>query len=95
MDDFYKKMSDCAINHVLRHEAEISVKCEKCGSDKITEISYGLPGWLTVDDERDPRIKELLNERLIVLGGCIISADSPKYFCRNCKTKFGVVEIHR
>lgn len=93
MDDFYKEMSDKAINNVLKFEAENEVKCEKCGFDKITEISYGLPGWCGIDMEIDPRIKKMLEEKRILLGGCILTPDSPKYFCRNCKTKFGIAKM--
>ena len=45
----------------------IGVVCEKCGSKEITEISYGLPAWITIDEPIDPRIEKLLEEKRIVL----------------------------
>ena len=66
------------------------IVCEKCGSNEITEISYGLPGWLTVDEPVDPRIEKLIEERRIVLGGCIKGEKSPRYYCRACSNKFGI-----
>ena len=67
----------------------LGVVCEKCGSDEITEISYGLPGWLIVGEPADPRIEKLIEERRIVLGGCCIREELPRYFCRTCSNKFG------
>ena len=78
----------------LMNAKPIGVICEKCGSDEITEISYGLPGWLTIDEPVDPRIEKLLEERRIVLGGCVISDNSPRYYCRKCKNKFGEFHLH-
>lgn len=95
MDDFYKELSDKTINSVIRFEAENTVKCEKCSSDKITEISYRLPGWCVIDVEIDPRIEKMLAEKRIVLGGCAPKPDAPRYFCRECKAKFGVFERRR
>ena len=95
MDDFYKELSDRTIDNVLKFESENNVKCEKCGSNNITEISYGLPGWLVVDVEVDPRIEAMINEKRIVLGGCAPTLDAPRYFCRDCKVKFGVIERQR
>lgn len=95
MDNFYKELSDRTINNVLKFQAENTVKCEKCGSDKITEISYGLPGWVDIGVEIDPRIELMLKERRIVLGGCAPELDSPRYFCRDCREEFGIIETHR
>ena len=85
------QMEDEEVERVLNAKP-LGVVCEKCGSDKITKISYGLPAWLNVDEPVDPRIQELLEERLIVRGGCTIFDDSPKYFCRECKYKFGIAD---
>lgn len=67
----------------------LGVFCEKCGSDSVTEISYGLPAWIIVDEPMDSGIEKLIEERKIVLGGCSYDDDSPKYFCRACGNKFG------
>ena len=67
----------------------LGVVCEKCGSKEITEISYGLPAWIIVDEPIDSRIEKLIEERRIVLGGCTKRDESPRYYCRACGTKFG------
>ena len=85
------QMEDQIVEMILKAES-LGVVCEKCGSDKITKILYGLPAWLTVDEPIDSRIQELINKRMIVLGGCTIHDDSPKYFCRECRNKFGIVD---
>ena len=65
------------------------ITCAKCGSNEITEISYGLPSWLIVDEPVDPQIEKLIKERRIVLGGCVKSEESPRYYCRSCGNTFG------
>jgi len=85
-------IEDDVVNRVINAKP-LGIVCNKCGSEEITEISYGLPGWIIVDEPIDPRIQSLIDESRIVLGGCVISEDSPKYFCRKCKNKFGKVDI--
>ena len=85
------QIEDQVVDKVLNAEP-LGVVCERCGSDKITKISYGLPAWIVVDKPTDPRIQELINKKMIVLGGCTIQDDSPKYYCRECKNKFGVID---
>lgn len=67
--------------------------CKDCGSDEITVIFYGLPAWVIIDDDYvlDPRIEKYIKEKRIVLGGCVVNEDSPKYFCRKCSAKFGSI----
>ena len=52
-----------------------SSKCEH----KLIKIIYGLPskeGFKLAEEEK------------IILGGCIIRKDSPKYYCLKCKKRF-------
>lgn len=88
-DKFFKELADRVVENVNNQKLE-NIRCDRCGSNKITEISYGLPGWLVIDEdyEIDPRITALLEERKIVLGGCCKDETSPKYFCRECGNKF-------
>ena len=88
--DFYKDIADQVVEMAESPNAS-GVLCELCGSDEITTITYGLPAWINIDDDYaiDPRINSCINEKRIVLGGCAVNKDSPKYFCRNCLTKFG------
>ena len=81
------KLEDSVVNRVMNTKS-LGVVCDKCGSEEIAEISYGLPGWVIVDEPIDMRIQALFEERRIVLGGCVIKDDSSKYFCRKCRNKF-------
>ena len=85
------KMEEEFIESILNSEP-LGVVCDKCGSDRITEISYGLPWWLIVGEPVDPGISALVKEKRIVLGGCLRRKDSPKYYCRDCKNEFGKVD---
>jgi transposase-like protein len=57
-------------------------KCPFCNSENVAEILYGLPvGSKQLDKE--------LESKKMVLGGCMISDDSPLYKCNDCQKKFG------
>lgn len=66
----------------MRLEGNTELKCPKCGSRKTAPIMYGLPAYT---DE----LKQSLDNKKIVLGGCCISASSPQYHCFNCNKEFG------
>jgi phage FluMu protein Com len=57
------------------------VKCPKCKSTKIAEILYGLPAY-------SKELQAKMDEDKIVLGGCCVSSDDPKWQCIKCKTVF-------
>lgn len=55
--------------------AEVFPPCPACGSRKVINIIYGLPG------------RELMDAELraeVVLGGCIVGPESPEFECRAC-----------
>ena len=54
-------------------------KCPQCGSAKIADILYGLPAF-------SPELDKSLKEGKIVLGGCIMWGDDPKWKCAECET---------
>jgi hypothetical protein len=56
--------------------------CPQCGSAKVVQIQYGLPHFT-------PELKEAVRRGEVVLGGCVISPDSPKWACRDCGQRFG------
>ncbi len=58
------------------------MKCPKCGSNNYAEILYGLP--VLYDELEDDS-----NNNKVLLVGCILFKDSPKYYCNNCGFKFG------
>ncbi|MCD8174832.1 MAG: hypothetical protein LUD41_02665 [Phascolarctobacterium sp.] len=58
------------------------MKCPKCGSRKVAPIMYGLPA-LSKD------LEERLNNKKLVLGGCCVSDNDPRYYCFGCEQKIG------
>ena len=52
-------------------------ECPKCGADTIAVIFYGLP-HMTESLERQIEAGNL------VLGGCVVSEDDPKWLCKSC-----------
>ena len=52
-------------------------KCPVCGSNRIADIWYGMQAY---SEELDKGMKE----GRIVLGGCCISDDDPKWQCADC-----------
>lgn len=53
------------------------MKCPKCGSRKTAPILYGMPAF-------DEEMKEKLENRKLVLGGCCITGADPRYHCYGC-----------
>lgn len=56
-------------------------KCPECKSANRTEIIYGL-----ITDMRE--IEEQLAREEIVLGGCIVTGNDPKWECNECLTRW-------
>ena len=52
-------------------------KCPSCGSTRIADIMYGLPAFST-------ELENNLNSGKIVLGGCCVSGDDPRWQCADC-----------
>ena len=53
-------------------------KCPKCG-DQLVEIVYGMPG---------PELFEASERGEVILGGCCITGDDPKYHFNKCKLDY-------
>lgn len=49
-------------------------KCPKCG-ESLIEIVYGMPGIELFEAEERGEV---------ILGGCCVSDDDPKYRCKKC-----------
>jgi hypothetical protein len=55
--------------------------CPSCGSAEDTvPIVYGFPTEETMERAKRGRV---------VLGGCMVSSESPQWHCRRCGTKWG------
>lgn len=59
--------------------------CPKCSSPQVAEILFGLPSDIQ-------GIQGRLDSGDLILGGCDVSADSPKWHCRECNHEWGVSE---
>ena len=56
-------------------------KCPKCGFSPVASILYGMPAY---DDELERR----LENKSLVLGGCMEELDAPKWQCVGCDRQF-------
>lgn len=54
-------------------------RCPMCQGTKVAIISYGYPSQELLDEQPED----------IVLGGCIIEKDSPRWVCKDCGHRFG------
>lgn len=60
---------------------EKPIKCLHCGFEPVSELLYGI-------QEIDEKLQKDIDERKVLLGGCSILKDSPKWFCSNCHTEY-------
>ena len=58
------------------------MKCVKCGSNNTAAYLYGLPIF-------DEALEKGLEERSVVLGGCMVTDFDPKFHCNECDNDFG------
>lgn len=57
------------------------IKCPVCHkNDQVVRIIYGYPSEKTMEDAE---------KGLIYIGGCIISNNSPKWYCKRDEKEFG------
>ncbi len=56
-------------------------RCPKCQSTNRAEILWGRP-WKKM-------IKEELKRKEVVLGGCRVTHNDPKWQCNECRTRWG------
>ncbi len=53
------------------------MNCPQCNSSSVAEILWGYP-------EDTDSLKDTLEKKEIVLGGCLVSEDDPKWECNSC-----------
>jgi hypothetical protein len=56
-------------------------KCPKCGHSPVASILYGMPAY-------DEELEGKLEDKSLVLGGCVVGYDDPKWQCANCDLEF-------
>lgn len=61
--------------------------CPECHSGHVGEYGYGMP-----DYEDD--LKEDLITGVVVLGGCLVSRDMPRWKCLNCGHQWGKTNFY-
>ena len=66
----------------------MTMKCHKCGSNRVGRIQYGMPAF-------DEALERKIREEKIYLGGCCISGNDPKWHCFACKKNFGKPAVIR
>ena len=62
-----------------------SQTCLKCNGENIAEISYG---YSTGDV-----LEESAKFDKIILGGCSIESNTPRWHCNDCKYRCGIARI--
>lgn len=55
-------------------------QCLECGSGEVIPIEYGLPG---------KEMSDRAERGEILLGGCVVSEDSPVWHCKDCGHQWG------
>ena len=58
------------------------MNCPKCGKSWIAEIFWGYPASME-------SIEEALERKEIILGGCLVTDNDPKYECNDCDHQWG------
>ena len=54
------------------------IKCPFCGSPKVVRILYGMPSYDAFLEAEAGKI---------ILGGCVVSGNDPKWGCTDCKAE--------
>ena len=61
-------------------------RCPSCGASRFAEILYGMPA---ASEELD----QALDRGAIVLGGCCVSDEMPRWRCGNCEHEWGTLSF--
>lgn len=64
-----------------RGEEYVAPPCPRCGASRALRIIYGFPIGPIEAVERGEA----------TLGGCVVGFDSPRWQCRVCQTRFGLL----
>ena len=56
--------------------------CPSCNSKNAAEYLYGMPFF-------DEKLQKQIDEGKVILAGCIINDNSPKYHCNDCGKDWG------
>lgn len=73
-------------NHAMASQPDAPSQCPACGSTKLAAILYGLPDF-------SPELRRKLDDGIVVLGGCCIFGNDPRWQCTECWHKWGAIEL--
>lgn len=59
--------------------------CPVCGNDSIVEVLYGIR-YIDMTDSCQ-------GAKRYASGGCMVSKDSPRFVCRKCRYKWGILPM--
>ena len=59
------------------------MKCTQCNGTSVAEIIYGLC-------EITNELEQAINKKQIILGGCLIGNNDPKWECTDCYCRWGI-----
>jgi len=58
------------------------MKCPKCRKSWVAEIFWGYPSHIE-------SMEEAIEKKEIVLGGCYVTDNDPKWECNDCQHQWG------
>jgi hypothetical protein len=74
------KISGIYAKPIRYSSAKKPEKCPKCDSLRIANILYGMPAY-------SEKLMTDVENGKIILGGCILTGDDPKWQCFDCNTE--------
>ena len=58
------------------------MKCPNCGKSWIAKIFWGYPADIE-------SMEESLEKKVIILGGCLVTNNDPRWECNDCNHQWG------
>lgn len=67
---------------------DTKITCQKCGlADEVIPIIY------SCSRSEYAKYQQLEKEGKVLMAGCIISVDTPKYFCKRCRNNIWLSDL--
>lgn len=84
--NFFCKHEYAAILEIKENIALNELSCPKCKSKKISKILWGMPNF-------NKALEKDIENKKIVLGGCVITGDEPEFHCNDCLYEFNLESV--
>lgn len=62
--------------------SDVPAACPACRSRRVAWIGYGFPDFT-------PKLQREIDEERVVLGGCVVFEDAPRWQCMACGERWG------